>query len=412
MHLRFLHRLTSRAKAQEPRRSEALELIDQVRFDVRPVLSGRPALNVLLPSLSVSRMTGGPNTVLQLTARAAQKGVRIRYLSCLGPPEREKSLLYRHLKSIIGESLLERNIEFCGIDPRESPFEIGGYDGFCATFWPTAYVAERAMEKIRRNRFLYVIQDYEPAFYPWSTEFSSALQTYSMNFQAVVNEGLLLEFFRTHRIGRFSKSEFIRETVTFEPAVDRTKFFPEPARNKIPSKLLFYARPSRPRNLFAIGLDALRIAIKAGAFSDKRWRFVSMGERIADLNLGRNATLRNQTWKSYEDYAASMRETDILLSLMLSPHTSYPPLEGAVCGAKVVTNTFDVKTKEKLSGLSANIVAADAKPESVAEALGEAARAYKEGTADVTGEIAIPRNWDDALGDAIEAVLGYWESFR
>ena len=58
---------------------------------------------------------------------------------------------------------------------------------------------------------------------------------------------------------------------------------------------------------------------------------------------------------AYADYAAFLAESDVLLSLMLSPHTSYPPLEMATAGGIVITNTFSTKTAADLSAISTAI---------------------------------------------------------
>jgi hypothetical protein len=76
----------------------------------------------------------------------------------------------------------------------------------------------------------------------------------------------------------------------------------------------------------------------------------------------------------YEGYARSLREADVLLCPMLSPHTSYPVLEMAASGGLSVTNTFANKTRAALEALSANIVAREPTIEALAEGLVEAAR--------------------------------------
>ena len=43
------------------------------------------------------------------------------------------------------------------------------------------------------------------------------------------------------------------------------------------------------------------------------------------------------------EYAALMRESAIGIGLMLSPHPSYPPLEMAAFGMRVLTNRFEGK---------------------------------------------------------------------
>ena len=50
----------------------------------------------------------------------------------------------------------------------------------------------------------------------------------------------------------------------------------------------------------------------------------------------------NQTYKifdniSWNKYSEIVRNTDLGLSLMLTPHTSYPPLDIASCGGVVIT---------------------------------------------------------------------------
>ena len=49
---------------------------------------------------------------------------------------------------------------------------------------------------------------------------------------------------------------------------------------------------------------------------------------------------------------------DLGLSLMASPHSSYPPLDLAAAGAVVVTNTFGPE-KQSLDQYSANIICCD-----------------------------------------------------
>ena len=74
-------------------------------------------------------------------------------------------------------------------------------------------------------------------------------------------------------------------------------------------------------------------------------------------------------WLDLAGYAEQMRESDILLSLMLSPHPSYPPLEMAACGGLAVTTTFANKTPEALAELSANIIGVAPTLEDVAAGL-------------------------------------------
>ena len=214
---------------------------------------------------------------------------------------------------------------------------------------------------MRRHWFLYLVQDFEPGFYAWSSNYALALETYAMPHRAAINEAFLAEHLRQQAPGRYADPTFLDAQCTvFEPAVDRRLFHPpvpSPPTTVTPRRLLFYARPTNARNMMGLGLQALRAAIDADAFPG-HWEFASIGGRgsLPQLALGRGHTLRPAPWASYAGYADSLRQADILLCPMLSPHTSYPVLEMAACGGMVVTNSYGAKTAEALSALSPDIL--------------------------------------------------------
>src|SRR5699024_9234737 len=115
-------------------------------------------------------------------------------------------------------------------------------------------------------------------------------------------------------------------------------------------------------------------------------------------------TLRPEAWMDYAGYAAFLGETDLLLSLMLSPHTSYPPLEMAASGGHVLTNTFGGKTADALRALGPPIHWAPAALEPLVAALAEGVAAAER--ADPTpSEAAVPASWDVALRYVIPWLL-------
>jgi len=65
-----------------------------------------------------------------------------------------------------------------------------------------------------------------------------------------------------------------------------------------------------------------------------------------------------------------IRRADVGLSLMSTPHPSYPPLDLAACGAIAVTNRFGLKTN--LERYSRNIICTDLGRESLVEGIAEA----------------------------------------
>jgi O-antigen biosynthesis protein len=221
-----------------------------------------------------------------------------------------------------------------------------------------------------------------------------------MPIRAIVNEPLLLDHLNGATPGLFGDRDVDRHT-TFMPAVDGTVFRPGPRGS--PRRLAFYARPRNARNLFEIGLRALRLAAGRGAFDADDWELLSIGQQLPDLTISDRHVLRNVGWMGYEAYGSFLGSVDVLLSLMLSPHTSYPPLEMAVAGGIVVTNTFGVKTAEALAAISPAIRACAPDPGALAALLVEIAREPVErassGGNDRLAVPGIPATWDDALAE-------------
>jgi beta-1,2-rhamnosyltransferase WsaF-like protein len=362
---------------------------------------GDPRIVVLLPHLDVGRMSGGPNTVFQVTARLLAAGLRLRYVATSGPMRPSAAEVAEHVRGLTGVPIDLDTTEFVDASGRGATFEVGSDDVLVATWWPTAHLANAALAHVRSSAFLYVVQDFEPGFYPWSAKSALAEATYAMPMRPIVNEPLLEAYLRDGGIGHFADIAWPR--TTFTPAVDRAVFKParSPRETDASRRLIFYARPRNPRNLFEIGLRALRQAAAAGVFDGSSWEFVAVGQEIPDLPLSDRHTLRSRPWMSYEAYGELLGSSDVLLSLMLSPHTSYPPLEMATAGGVVVTNTFGPKTAEALAAISPSILAAAPEVDALVAALREAVVAPAPSSIDVR----LPATWDEALADVVPWVV-------
>jgi hypothetical protein len=357
-----------------------------------------PRLVVLLPHLQLARMTGGSNTILQVTARLVPLGLRLRYVATSGPLDPDAGAFLAHLRRVTGIEPTSEAVELVDASAPGAELALGAGDVLLATWWPTAHIANAALEVVRAREFLYLVQDFEPGFYPWSTKHALASATYAMPMRAIVNEPLLLEHLRVERAGRFASIDPGGGVVSFMPAVDRALFVPRRSPPNGRHRLVFYARPRNPRNLFELGLRALRVAIQEGVFDRGDWEFRAIGQELVDLPLGDSAVLRASPWLAYGDYARVLGEADLLLSLMLSPHTSYPPLEMAVAGGLVVTNTFGVKTAEAIAGISPAIRAAAPDVTSLVAAIRDAVRSIEQ-DARPAAAVALPGSWDDALAE-------------
>jgi hypothetical protein len=88
---------------------------------------------------------------------------------------------------------------------------------------------------------------------------------------------------------------------------------------------------------------------------------------------------------------------------MLSPHTSYPPLEAAAAGAWAVTNSFGGKTKKWLQDLSNAIVPVDTELESIVEGLKQAIESCERGSYPNRDSNLIPETWDESFKDILNS---------
>ena len=106
------------------------------------------------------------------------------------------------------------------------------------------------------------------------------------------------------------------------------------------------------------------------------WSVLSLGEQHPDIDLGNGTKIQSLGKASLEDYARIMAEASIGISLMESPHPSYPPLEMAAFGVRVITNAY---ANKDLSSLSGNIHSLPiCSPDHIAEKLAALAGTYTE----------------------------------
>lgn len=381
-----------------------------LNFVVSDTLATRPAVNVLLPSLKRSHMSGGPNTALILASLLAERGERIRMIACDAAADGEELALFDHMDGLLRRPVARDMIELIDGFDRSCPIAIGLDDIFLATAWWTAQIARYAMANTVHNAFIYLIQDFEPILHEGGTFQARALETYGLDHVPVINTELLFDHLIKEGAGRFADADFARQALWFEPALDRKFYYPEPAAaNKAKKKvLLFYARPSvARRNLFELGVVALRQAVASGNIDKDNWEVWAMGEKLPPVNLGNGVFLNPLPWMTFNEYARRVRTADLMLSLMLSPHPSYPPLEMAASGNLVVTNSFSVKSSERLRAMSPNILVAQPNAESIGATLDVAVGRINAGlpSNDPTGAIALPLDWEGSLKGVVGQLL-------
>lgn len=215
-------------------------------------------------------------------------------------------------------------------------------DCWLATAWWTAYGAQRmakwqAQQYGRPGRLAYLIQDFEPGFYPWSSQSAIALGTYRPETDiGIFNTGLLADYFRANGLD-------FRQRYVFEPTINeglRQAQLRAAQSNGQPraKRIVVYGRPSTPRNAFALLCEGLREWGWTDPHSSQ-WEVVAPGELAEDVDLG-PFKLKALGKLAIDEYAELLSTSAIGVSLMVSPHPSYPPLEMASFGMGVVTNRF------------------------------------------------------------------------
>lgn len=242
-----------------------------------------------------------------------------------------------------------RNVEVVFLADRK-PISIHKNDVFLFSSWRTAYVfndiVKRQKESFGMNRcnIIYLIQDYEPGFSAWSTKFALSESTYRENSSdiiAVFNSRELKEFFDNHGYQ-------FREKLYFSPLLnaqlksillDKKNIQLEKQR-----KILIYGRPNVERNAFELIVESLKMWSQS--YCDAHlWQIVSLGEKHIDIELN-GTKIISKGKVSITEYAEEMLNAYAGISLMISPHPSYPPLEMSTFGIKTITNSYENKNLE------------------------------------------------------------------
>ncbi|TDN67202.1 glycosyltransferase [Paraburkholderia sp. BL10I2N1] len=374
---------------------------------VDPRRSSTPTLHILLPSLQARHATGGPNTAYILGLQLAHEGIPVGFISTDAPLDDDLNVIKSHVRGLTGLCPDDLDIEFRDGSDRTQSLAIGFNDVLMATAWWTAQAAQPVTSMLRRKRIYYLVQDYETLFYGASENFADAEATYDFDHLPVINTSFLRDHLVSRSIGRYANSDFASRAIVFEPAIDQSRFHPQDRVAGAPRRVLFYARPTvAKRNLFGLGVAVLRAAVEKGLFGNDGWEFVGMGEQFEPIPLGRGYTLAPAPWLGFDAYAEQVRSADIMLSLMLSPHPSYPPLEMAACGGVAVTTVFGSKTATRLAELSSNVIGADPKIGDMLTALARArAMSDDRGRRQSVSPLRLPGTWRESLSPAVERLV-------
>jgi len=329
-------------------------------LNARCIDDDTPRLNLLVPSVNQEHIFGGIATALSFfETLAGSAGIRKRIITTDTMPDARAKENFNRYTIVSSSTDQGKGDELIGFGDRHGKtIPVGKNDYFMATAWWTAFHAQRI---IRRQidafgrpagDLLYFIQDYEPGFYPWSSRYALAESTYrtGLPVTAVFNSSMLYTFFKDRQY-RFSR------TYEFEPVLNPSlaRGLAQVAGVKKKKQILIYGRPSVDRNAFSLIVSALKEWVWRKRAAGK-WELISAGESHPDIDLGNGMRIRSVGKLTLDKYMSMLAESGIGISLMVSPHPSYPPMEMAVFGMGVISNTYANKA---LSRWHDNIISID-----------------------------------------------------
>ena len=322
-------------------------------------------ISLVLPTLRKTKVFGGINTALKFFTTLVDfcdADGRILVLN----DENAGSKWEYPVKSYSSTNA-KRNISYL---PQLDSISIRRGEILIFTSWKTAYMFG-PLFKWKKDNFcdysckaVYLIQDFEPGFYPWSTEYALAELTYNQNKEsiiAVINSRQLYDFMKIKGYSFFKMMYF--DPVLNDKLKEKVHLYKDGKKRK--KQILIYGRPSEDRNAFEIIRYSLQewSKIYSGA---KEWDIVSLGEYYGSVKLENN-TIEAKGKVSLDEYARIMGESYAGISLMVSPHPSYPPLEMSTFGVRTITNCYENKD---LSDFNSNIISLKTcDPEKIVETL-------------------------------------------
>lgn len=362
-------------------------------------------INVLVPAFTVSTISAGFFGVFNVALFIAEQGYRVRLVlfDNFWYVEEEFRNALKKFPSM--EHLFELlEIEYIGA--RIHPLIVSPRDNCVATVWYSAYLANKIAGKTGNRPFLYLIQDFEAAFYPFNSQYCISSKSYDFNYHTLASSSALLEYLQTNSI--ISCGDNLK-AISFDNAYSSSiytekQFLIEKASRK--KRCVFYSRPAVNRNMFELAALALIDAYKKGVFAEEEWEFYGMGIGNTTVKLSEGVEIKQLPRMPLNEYKEITKTFDLCLTLMASPHPSLIPMDLAASGAIVITNTFGTKTPEYLTNISKNII--PARP-----GLEELSSAIQKGvikTRDIqsrynNAKINWPSSWDETWSDKHRAFI-------
>lgn len=342
--------LWARNLVQQARAKIAPIPIDEVvlaEFNFAPDQNPKARLNFVIPTLSAREAFGGVITGIEVFLNLVK--------SVQATTDCDARLIITDVTQLTDPDVFLGRAKKSGVaftqtdillhSSPSAPIRVRSKDLFMTyNWWTTLNIASLRERQVAHFGtpvlpMLYIIQDYEPNFYPFSAANLLARGAYDSvdRLWGIFNSSNLQNYFEL--LGHSVEKGWVFDPVVndaLRPFLDQVKDCNRKER------VIVYGRPNVERNCFSALIRGLkRWASDYPQYAD--WEVVSAGTPHDPIDLGDGRMMRSLGKLPLDDYATTLLESSVGVSLMASPHPSYPPLEMAHFGVRVVTNTYTCK---------------------------------------------------------------------
>jgi len=353
-------------------------------------------LNLVIDTLNEGDLFGGVATELILATELCNHfDLALRVITRQSKPKPQN--YYKLLE--INKMNIKTDVSFSFDDVRtneeipSSHLFVHDDDIFLASSW---WSAKSIKQTFPNRKFFYLIQETETFFYQHGYEhYLCSKMMDDPNITYIVNSKFLFDYFKEKH------PRIVEQGIFFEPAFSKNIFSAGSFGEKEKYTLFFYSRPNNPRNMDAYGKEILDFCITHGIIDTEKWDVVFAGSKPQAPIFSNGYTGTHRGVMSWMEYAEFLKSVDVALSLMYTPHPSYPPYDVACSGGIVVSNQCNNKLKFEQCD---NILLSDLEPDCMVETVKKAMELaqnmpqrkqnYENST--------IPRDWHETLKDVIK----------
>jgi len=391
------------AHSEGPEQPPTPQVLFETRFaNLRPMktyllpANGQRRVTLVTDSISKGSLFGGVGTGLILGAQIANAlNATLRIVT---RTERATPENVQHVLSVYGLRL-QKDIafDFAWIEDRRHELELRPDELVITTSW---WTTAAALPGIPPRQIVYLLQEDERMFYPFGDErFLCERILGRRDIRFVVNSELLFR-----HLVQSGLANIAERGLWFEPAFPANVFHPREDAHRTRRRFFFYARPVNARNLFYLGLEVIRNAVERGILNPEEWEICFVGKHIPEVALVKGLKVTRLEDLDWAAYASFIGGVDLALSLMYTPHPSYPPLDVAASGGIVVTNRHG--PKQDLSRYSRNIICVECEVEALIEGLREGvALARSPRRQSNFRENSLNRSWDEAFRPIVRQLV-------